>query len=281
MISALKRDDDGTIELTITIPPNVIKKAWDEVVDEQVKQATLPGFRKGKAPRTLIEEKLDKTSLREDVLKKLLPQAYLDAVKEHDLRPIINPKIHIDELKDPTTASGSNDWQFTARTCEVPNVDLGNYKDEIRKITAKAKIVIPGKEPTAPNFDEIVKALLASIKITIPSVLIEQEVERLLSRFLQDVQKLGLTLDQYLTSTGKTTQGLRKEYEEKAKTDLAFEFALGRIAEEEHITVEEKEIDEAIQKAKDEREKEHLQKNRYLLASILRQQKTLDFLKNL
>jgi regulator of RNase E activity RraA len=54
-----------------------------------------------------------------------------------------------------------------------------------------------------------------------------------------------------------------------------------KIAEDEKIVVEEKEIEEAIQKAKDEKERENLMRNRYLLASILRQQKTLDFLKNL
>ena len=59
------------------------------------------------------------------------------------------------------------------------------------------------------------------------------------------------------------------------------EFALQKIATEEGITVEEKEVEEAIQKAKDEKERKHLETNRYLLASILRQQKTLDFLKNL
>ncbi len=63
--------------------------------------------------------------------------------------------------------------------------------------------------------------------------------------------------------------------------DLKVEFALQKIAEEEKIVVEDKEIEEAIQKAKDETEKKHLESNRYLLASILRQQKTLDFIKNL
>ena len=59
------------------------------------------------------------------------------------------------------------------------------------------------------------------------------------------------------------------------------ESAPAEIAESEKITVEEKEIEEAIQKAKSEEEKKHLEGNKYLLAAILRQQKTLDFLKNL
>ncbi len=59
------------------------------------------------------------------------------------------------------------------------------------------------------------------------------------------------------------------------------EFALQKIADTEHIVAEPGEIDEAISKAKDEAERNHLEGNRYLLANIIRQQKTLDFLKKL
>ncbi|MBI3069684.1 MAG: hypothetical protein HYY87_00060 [Candidatus Levybacteria bacterium] len=89
------------------------------------------------------------------------------------------------------------------------------------------------------------------------------------------------TLEQYLASTNRTAATLRAEYEKKAENDIKLEFALQKIAEVEKVTVEEKEIEEAIQKVKTEEEKKHLSANRYLLASILRQQKTLDFLKSL
>lgn len=275
MTSALQRQDDGTIKLTVTIPSSVVQKTWDEVVDEMVKHATLPGFRKGKAPKKLVEEKLDEAKLREEVLKRLLPQGYIDAVKEHNLTPIMNPRIHIEKFNK------DEDVQFTTLTCEAPEVDLNDYKKNIQKTTAKGKIIIPGKEPEKPKFDEIVKVLIESVKITVPKMLVEQEVERALAQTLDEIKRLGLTLDQYLISTGKTAEALRSEYEKKAENDITLEFALAKIAEEEKITVEEKEIEEAIQKAKNENERKHLAANRYLLASILRQQKTLDFLKNL
>ncbi|MBU4016946.1 hypothetical protein KKF69_05745, partial [Patescibacteria group bacterium] len=63
--------------------------------------------------------------------------------------------------------------------------------------------------------------------------------------------------------------------------DMRLEFALQKIAETEKIVVEQKEIEEAIQKVKDEKEKIRLENNRYMLAAILRQQKTLDFLMGL
>lgn len=275
MKSTIERTPDGTIELKISIPWTVVKKEWDIVVTEMVKNSNLPGFRKGKAPKKLVENKLDKVRIREDVLRKLLPQIYLDAIKEHNLKPIMDPRIHIEgELLD------GKDWQFHAVTAEAPEVNLNGYKDEIKKVTAKSKIVIPGKEPQQPKFDEIVKALLQSVKVTIPSVLIEKEADRLLSQTLDEIKRLGMNLDQYLSSTNRTAQNLRVEYAEKAQNDLKLEFTLQKVAESEKITVDEREIQKTIEGAKPE-ERQSLQSNRYLLASIIRQQKTLDFLKSL
>lgn len=275
MISAIQKEDDGTIKLTITVPANIVKKTWDELVIEAVKQANLPGFRRGKAPKKLVEKNLDENKFKEEVLRKLLPEYYTKALEEHKLRPIINPRVHIESNLDL-----GKDLQFIAATCEEPQIELNNYKDEIRKLTAKGKIIVPGKEQQKVSFDNIVKALLVTVKLVIPKVLISGEVDKFLSQTLDEVKRLGLTLDQYLASTGRTADSLRSEYEAKADNDLKLEFILRKIAEVEKITVEDKEIEEAITKAKNEEEKKALGENRYLLASILRQQKTLDFLKN-
>lgn len=273
--SILQKNTDGTIKLTITLPLEEINKAEKEEIEKSVKNSTLPGFRQGKAPKELVEEKLDKEKIKEEVLKKLLPSAYVKAVEEHKLKPIINPKIHVQNIEN------NKDWIFTAETCEMPEVTLNKYKETIQKITAKSKIIIPGKEQAKPNFDEIVQELLKEVKVNIPSLLIDNEVERQLSQLLSEVKKLGLTLDQYLGTTGKTPQSLREDYTGKAQNDLKLEFTLQKIADTENIVVVEQEIQEAILKAKDDTERKQLEQNKYLLASILRQQKTLDFLKNL
>ncbi len=277
----MQKEPNGTIRLTITIPSADVKKAWEDVMADVVKNAEIQGFRKGKAPRKLVEEKTDREKIKEEVLKKLLPIAYTEAVKIQGIKPIINPKIHIEKLEDPQTLSESKGWQFTALTCEAPIIKLENYKDNVKKITAKNKIIIPGKESIPTKFEDIVKALLESITAEIPGILVDNETDRLLSQTLEDVKKLGLTLDQYLSSTGKNPQILREEYRKKANQDIKLEFALAKIAEEEKIVVEEKEITKAILAGKTDDEKKNLENNRYLLASILRQQKTLDFLKNL
>ena len=275
MKSAMTKKEDGTISLHVTIPWKDVKKTWDEVVDTIVKETTLPGFRKGMAPRDMVEKKLDTTQVKEDVLRKLLPAAYSEAVTEQKIKPVMSPRIQVEKIAEDA------DWEFTAETCEAPTVTLGNYKDGVKKITAKSKIAIPGKETKKPNMDEIIKAILETTKAQIPEVLVATEAERLLSQLLDEVKSLGLSLDQYLSSTHKTIEQVKEEYTTRARQDITFEFVLQEIANQEKITVEQKELEEALEKAQSPEERKNLEKNMYLLASIIRQQKTLDFLQNL
>ncbi len=276
MISAIQKLDDGTISLTITIPSARVEEAKKQAIDEYIEGAELPGFRKGKAPKNLVEENIDKEKLREDTLKKVLPQTYMEALKEHNLNPIVSPQVHVKELVD------GKDWQYTALTCEFPNIDLGSYKNNIQKITAKKKIIVPGKKEETPiTFDEITKEVLNSVKVTLPKLIIDGEVDRLLSQTLDEIKKLGMTLDQYLASTGKTAEVLRGEYEAKAANDIKLEFALQKIADSEKIQVTDEDLDRAIKEAKTEEERKSLEANKYLLATIIRQRKTLDFLRSL
>src|SRR5689334_2580904 len=96
--ATFKKEADGSIVLTVTIPADKIAAAREEVIEQAVKNTTLPGFRQGKAPRKMVEDNVDKEKVREEVLQKVLPQAYMDAVKEHKFHPIINPKIHVDSI---------------------------------------------------------------------------------------------------------------------------------------------------------------------------------------
>lgn len=273
----IERQPDGTIRINIVLPQQKIAEVGNKVIDDLAKHATVPGFRKGKAPKEMAAGQLNPETVREEILKRLLPQAYMEAVQKNDLKPIMNPKMNVEKIED------GQDWVFYALTCEMPEVKLGKYKENVQKVTAKSKIVIPGKENETkkPTIEEVMKAILSDAKVQIPQVLVDQEADRLLSQFLNDIKRLGLSLDQYLSTTNRKPEDLRAEYVKRAEEDIKLEFVLQKIAELEKITVEEKEIEEAIQKAKDPTERQQMESNRYLLAGILRQQKTLDFLMQL
>ena len=284
MNTQINRLEDKTIELTLSIPWEDIQKTYSEVVDEFVKETEVPGFRKGKAPREAVEAKLDKNKVYEEVMQHIIPKVYSEAVETEKLHPVVMPKITLTEAKE------GNDWKVLAITCERPEIVLADYKKAVTEAkAAKAnKIWVPGQEPAKENeekekkitLDELLAAVSTAIKTTLPAILIDQEVNHLLSDLVDQTKKLGLTVEQYLTSTGRTAEGIRHEYEEQARRTLTLEFALEDIADKEGILVSDDEIDTVIKTAKSPEEKASLEKQRYYLATILRRQKTIDMLAN-
>lgn len=281
------RHDDKTIELTLTVPWDDIKKTYSEVVDDFVKEAEIPGFRKGKAPRASVEEKLDKNKVYEEVLQRLIPKTYSEGVRKEQIHPIVMPKITLVEAKE------NNPWKILAVTCEKPEVILENYKQAVIDIKSakKNKIWVPGEEEKRPapseggekkvTLDELLGTVYKTVKTTLPAILVDQEVNRLLSDLIDQTKKLGLTVEQYLSSTNRTAEGIRNEYTEQAKRTLTLEFALEAIADKEGIIISDDDIAAVIRTAKTDDERKAMENQRYHLATILRRQKTIDMLANL
>ena len=222
MKSQIARLADTTIELTITVPWPEVEAQYEKTIEEMVNNAEVAGFRKGKAPRAVVEEKLDKTKVYEEVLKHLIPNVYGKAVEEQKLHPIVSPKI---ELKEATE---KKDWILRALTCEKPEATLGDYKKAIKdlKDTKLNKIWVPGKDqpaaseqgdkdkPQKPSLDELLKTLYDNVKIQLPALLLEHEVNRLLSDLIDQTRKLGMSVEQYLGSTGRTSVKTKPPYPE-------------------------------------------------------------------
>lgn len=280
MQSTLEHAADGTLILTLTIPWAAIAETYKIVVDETVSQTEIAGFRKGKAPKDMVEERLDKNKIYEETIKRLIPKAYTEAVAEQKLAPIVMPQI---ELK---SAEEEKDWVVTAKTCEKPAVRLGEYKKAVAALKSAAvpKIVVPGQEePKAgekkgPSVNEVLDAILKNVEVAIPELLIDHEVNHQLSELVDQTKRLGLTVEQYLASTGRTADSVRKEYAEQARNNLILEFALESIAEAEHVEVAEAEVDKVLASAKSPEERQNLENQRYYLTSLIRRQKTLDAL---
>lgn len=271
----LTRQEDGTIVFKITVPAATVDKARGKVISELVKHVSAPGFRKGNVPQKIAEEKLSKAQVQEETLKQVVPDAYNEIIKIAGIQPIISPKLHIEVFDEGT------DLVFEAITAEEPQVKLGEYKKAVKDITAKTKIIKPGEEEKKPSIDEVLEAALKGADIAIPKILIEEEANRLLSQVLDELQRLGMTLDQYLATRGQKVEEFRANYEQKAERDLKMEFLLKKIADEENIKVEEKDLHDALSKFQDPKNREDVAKNPYFLAALIRQQKTIDYLMQL
>jgi len=243
--AVVAKSDDGTIQITYTIPFEKIGKIKEQVALELAKDIELPGFRKGKAPLDKILENIPKNTLLEKTLSKILPQLFANTIKEQKIKPAIYPKFELVSAKD------NEDWQIRATTAEIPDIKLGNYKDKVKGTLRSGGLWKPGddkkKELSREEKEQVVmKTLLSNIKMEIPKVIIENEVNSRLSKLLEQIEKLGLNLDSYLASINKTSEQLRTEYERQAKEAVALDLILAKIAQVENIKVSEAEINAAI-----------------------------------
>jgi trigger factor len=105
--------------LRIEMEPAEVEEAMEQSYQRLAKKANIPGFRKGKAPRAVLERYIGKDSLLEDALSNLLPQAYEKALKEQEIEAIANPSIEIAQT-DPMV--------FKATVPLKPTIELGDYQ---------------------------------------------------------------------------------------------------------------------------------------------------------
>ena len=284
--SAVAKQDDGTVQITFSLPWELVKKAKDKAVEFLANNVEIPGFRKGKAPIAKAEEKIALETIIQKVVGGLLPEALGEAISKNKLKIAMDPHIHV--LK----ADPGEPWQVSAETCELPPISLGNYKELVRGALKAGQIWTPekGKEEKEKELSreekqqEVIKVLLSSIKINIPKILIEEEVNARLTNLLERIEKLGLNLDGYLASLGKTPEGLREEYTKQAGDTLALDLILDRVAEEEAVKIGEGQIDEVIKASGADpslKDKLNTPEQRRMIAGVLRRRTSLDSLTSL
>lgn len=186
---------DGTIVLNLTIPWKKIEAGYEKEIEKIVKNAELPGFRKGKAPRKDVEAKLNKAEIYGEAVREILPAEYEKLVKEHDLKPIMYPKVEIKK------AEVGQDWKFEITTCEAPKIDLP--KDS------------KGKTP-----EELAK----TVEVIIPQMLAEEEANYRLGALSENLTKVGLNFDTFLQSKKMTVEDYKAQTITESKNDLKLRF---------------------------------------------------------
>ena len=109
-------------KLTIEVSAEDLDKAMEKAYQKQKSRISLPGFRKGKAPRKMIESMYGKGVFMEDAINSLVPQEYTKALGECDLEIVSQPEINVTQM-EPGKA-----LIFTADVAVKPEVTLGDYK---------------------------------------------------------------------------------------------------------------------------------------------------------
>lgn len=118
------------IVLTLTLPWEDVKKAYDDVLRHDAQNVSLKGFRKGKAPLALAEAAIGHEKIMEHALSHVLPTVYEQEVAKTKILPLVKPEITL------KTSEEGKPFVCEAATAVAPKVILGDYK----------KLIADGKE---------------------------------------------------------------------------------------------------------------------------------------
>ncbi len=118
----VEKKEHNITELVIELPVEVVSKAFDKAFQKLAQQVNIPGFRKGKAPRKMVEARVGEDGMRSEAFDFIIPDAYRRAVEENSIDPVGRPEV------TEVTLNAGEPCVFTVNVVTRPEVILGEYK---------------------------------------------------------------------------------------------------------------------------------------------------------
>jgi len=282
---SIKKQPKSTVEILVKLPLADIQEAYSKSFATLHEQFEMEGFRKGKVPKELAEKNIDKDKVYSHLIREIMPKIYEDIVRAEGLHPILSPKIELVKAKE------NEDWEIRIMVAEKPEVKLKEYKAKVQEAKKGLKtdeIWVPGAEEKKAPQDENKKkekalnvsleAVLSESECELPPLLIEEELDRRLTQMVDDVQKIGLTMEKYLQTRNLTLESVKARLTKEITDMYKLEFILQAIADVEKLEVKQEDLDALFSNIKEEKDRASAQANAYFYASVLRKQKALDYI---
>ena len=133
------------VKLTIEVPFDELKPSLDAAYGRIAQSVNIPGFRKGKVPARVIEQRFGRGAVLEEAVNDAIPKAYEDAVRDTKIVPISRPEIDVTAMED------GDKLTFTAEVDVRPEFDLPDF--------ATLKVEVAPAVPTIDDIAEQVEAL--------------------------------------------------------------------------------------------------------------------------
>ncbi|MCU1435597.1 MAG: trigger factor [Pseudarthrobacter sp.] len=125
MKSAVENLTPTRVKLNVEVPFEELKPSIDEAYKTVASQIQVPGFRKGKVPSKLIDQRVGRGYVLETAINEGLNGWYQAAVQESGIRPLSRPEVEITEVPDPTSTDG--ELKFHAEVDVRPEIELPDY----------------------------------------------------------------------------------------------------------------------------------------------------------
>lgn len=126
MNSELKEISPTQRELHIEVDPAIIKEAYGKVSKRYADRANVPGFRKGFAPLDVVRLRF-KEEIKNEVLQLVLPDQVSAAIQEHDLHPLTEPHLHVDDVEN-VKVNGSEAIKLHIHVEVMPEIPMPKYE---------------------------------------------------------------------------------------------------------------------------------------------------------
>lgn len=123
MKATAEKVEKNTVLLEVEVEPERFAQAVDQAYKKIVKKVNIPGFRKGKAPRIILERYVGKKALYDEAVEIVVPEAYLSAVEDTGIQPVSQPDLELVQVEEGKPVV------FKAKVIVKPEVKLGQYSD--------------------------------------------------------------------------------------------------------------------------------------------------------
>ncbi|MGB9919386.1 MAG: trigger factor [Moorellales bacterium] len=122
MEASVEKIEKNQVVLEVKVEPQRLQRAVDLVFKNLANRANIPGFRRGKAPRPLLENYFGREYIYSEALDRLIPEAYAEAVEQTRIEPISQPEVELVQMEE------GQPLIFKAKVEVKPEVILGEYK---------------------------------------------------------------------------------------------------------------------------------------------------------
>ena len=146
MKTSVEKLSETRVKLNVSVPFDELGKEIDQAYKSIAQQVNIPGFRRGKAPRQLIDARFGRGPILEQVVNDMVPQRYEQAINENELTPLAQPEIEITKIEDNDVV------EFVAEVDVRPEIEVPDF--------SKIAVTVPAIEID----DEAVDAELANLR---------------------------------------------------------------------------------------------------------------------
>ncbi|OHQ56034.1 trigger factor [Corynebacterium sp. HMSC070H05] len=146
MKTNVEKLSDTRVKLNVSVPFDELGPEIDQAYKAISQQVSIPGFRRGKAPRQLIDARFGRGPILEQVVNDMLPTRYEQALAENDLNPLGQPEIEVTKIEDNDVV------EFTAEIDVRPEIEVPDF--------SKIEVTVPELKVD----DEAVDAELDSLR---------------------------------------------------------------------------------------------------------------------